>query len=206
MELHTPGGERGETGAPQGLSHAFTHGSRCTSITPAPAKEVSIAPCATGLGPFPKGTPSSLLLLLLHAALVSEAGKIDASRCFGMRVCGAGAGGALLLTPHPAGACVPALQQCQSWAQQRQCSTPAPGAPDPAPEWQSDQKSHLGEGLMKAKVFKAEHEAIMFVQTLPCLCHRWNPGAGSYVCAFPYLLSLSLSPSSSNSLFLDYFE
>lgn len=64
MELHTPGGERGETGTPQGLSHAFIYGSWCTFVTPAPAKEVSIAPCATGHGPSPKGRPSSSSFML----------------------------------------------------------------------------------------------------------------------------------------------
>lgn len=40
---------------------------------------------------------------------------------------------------------------CQSLAQQRQCSTPNPGAPNPAPEWPNYRESHLGERPSKAK-------------------------------------------------------
>lgn len=77
-----PGGERGETRVPQGLSHAFAHSSRVEVRRPAvPAEEVSITPDGTGLGPFPKSEtlplsssftlPLPKLFLFLHPGSAS---------------------------------------------------------------------------------------------------------------------------------------
>lgn len=78
-------------------------------------------------------------------------------------------GDALLCPPHSLWSWNQACSGCQSLAQQRQGSTPASGATNPAPEWPLDRKSHLGEGSRKAKGYLHWSMRQVYVMTLPFL-------------------------------------
>lgn len=100
--LQTPGGEQGEARARRGLSHAFTHSSQCAFVTPGPAKEVSIAPCATGLGPCPKGRPSSLYSSSFMLPLCQRLERAMPRDVLGCRCVGQGRWGLVLVGQCPA--------------------------------------------------------------------------------------------------------
>lgn len=141
-------------------------------------------------------------------SLIWEVEDIDVSRHFGVHVCGARVSLALALARKSHSPPLEPLSQpgsgCQFLLHQRQCSTPAwellsqllSGQRTKNPTWGRTQE---GWGVPRAV-----HEMGMCLNpSFTCNSlsteHSWNPGAGSYMCPFLYLLWLS-----SNFLFLEF--
>lgn len=99
----------------------------------------------------------------------------------------------------------------QALAHYMQCSTSAPGAPNPGPPWPPDWKHHLEEGLRKGKgpLRESMRQAhIVSLLSLDCMAESYQNGRGSsctLVSSFPsfsYFLLLIFSSRNMGNLSL----
>lgn len=129
--------------------------------------------------------------------------KVSVLRYFGVHVCGRSGRSGLTLAWQCLALQPPSLEPvsqpssaCQSLAQQRQCSTPASGAPNPPPEQPNDWKSYLKHGTRKAKEYLKLKTRQAHVFTSSCNFYLLN-AAGTQefvaICALFYIFSVFIS-------------